>query len=105
MMRAAFLVFLAASMLTRAAFSRVIVFENVNVLPMDKDRVMQRQTARVEAGGKYLIPGLAEMHGHLPSLLSHLRFCNSFPGAADLIEDHIGSGLPYMALSPFNESV
>lgn len=64
-------------------------FVNVNVIPMDRERVLEQQTvvvegetitrvgpaattaiptdaARVEAGGKYLIPGLAEMHAHVP---------------------------------------
>jgi len=64
-------------------------FTNVNVLPMDAERVLADHTVIVEAGritalgpatstpipaaairidgrGKYLIPGLAEMHGHIP---------------------------------------
>lgn len=66
-----------------------VAFVNVNVIPMDRDRVIERQTVivldgriaamgpaasvavpagarRIEAGGKYLIPGLAEMHAHIP---------------------------------------
>ncbi len=66
-----------------------VVFENVTVVPMDRDRVIERQTVvvrdgriaeigpagkvrapagatRIEGRGKYLMPGLAEMHGHLP---------------------------------------
>ena len=69
--------------------SNIIVFLNVNVLPMDKERVIPEQTVVVENGmitgiasvsdvtipkaatridgtGKFLIPGIAEMHGHLP---------------------------------------
>jgi imidazolonepropionase-like amidohydrolase len=65
-------------------------FTNVNVLPMDGDRVLRDQTVvvvdgriaalgpasstavpagvtRVDGRGRYLIPGLAEMHGHLPN--------------------------------------
>jgi imidazolonepropionase-like amidohydrolase len=72
-----------------SAQSRPVVFENVNIIPMDRDRVIARQTVvvrdgrigqigaagkvkapegalRVSGEGKYLIPGLAEMHGHLP---------------------------------------
>jgi imidazolonepropionase-like amidohydrolase len=68
----------------------VTAFVGVNVVPMDGDRVVENQTVLVEAGhisafgpaaevevpegatridgaGKYLMPGLAEMHGHLPS--------------------------------------
>lgn len=67
----------------------VIVFEHVNVIPMDEERVLNDQTVMIEAGrivevgpasvvqvpenalvidgqGKYLLPGLAEMHGHIP---------------------------------------
>jgi imidazolonepropionase-like amidohydrolase len=69
--------------------AQTVVFENVNVIPMDRERSLERQTVvvrdgriaevgpaarvqapegatRVDGTGKYLIPGLAEMHGHLP---------------------------------------
>jgi hypothetical protein len=68
----------------------ITAFLNVNVLPMDSERVLENQTVLVEGdrittvgptasvtypedatqidgSGKYLIPGLAEMHGHIPS--------------------------------------
>ena len=93
----------AAFSLVPAALSQVVVFENVNVVPMDRNRVVERQTVvirdgriaqigpagnvkspdgatRVEAAGKYLMPGLAEMHGHLPNpgsppeLVEHVLF-------------------------------
>ena len=67
----------------------VVAFVDVNVVPMDRERVLERQTvivrdgriasiepaarARIPAGalrvdgrGKYLMPGLAEMHAHIP---------------------------------------
>src|SRR5687767_12445754 len=67
----------------------VVAFVNVNVIPMDRDRVLEGQIvivrdgriasiepsarARIPSGalrvngrGKYLIPGLAEMHAHIP---------------------------------------
>ena len=67
-----------------------LAFVNVNVVPMDSERVLEGQTVViddgritsigssdgfelaegidvVEAEGHYLMPGLAEMHGHLPS--------------------------------------
>ena len=67
----------------------VVAFVGVNVVPMDRERVLENQTVvvrdgriaelgaaakvkvpkealRVDAKGKYLMPGLAEMHGHLP---------------------------------------
>ena len=72
-----------------AAAGKVVAFENVNVVPMDRERVLEKQTVIVRDGriaqigpadktrapegaikidgrGKYLMPGLAEMHGHLP---------------------------------------
>ena len=74
---------------TPPARTPVVAFVNVNVIPMDRERVLEGQTVlvrdgriaqvgpsasvqvpqgavRVEGRGKYLIPGLAEMHGHLP---------------------------------------
>ena len=67
----------------------VIAFVNVNVVPMDQEHVLEGQTVIVSDGrikeigahasvkiprgaveidgaGKYLMPGLAEMHGHIP---------------------------------------
>ncbi|NOT08093.1 MAG: amidohydrolase family protein [Gemmatimonadales bacterium] len=66
-----------------------VAFVNVNVVPMDRERVIAGQTVvtegnkivrigpaasvpvpagaiRVDGAGKYLIPGLAEMHAHVP---------------------------------------
>ena len=68
----------------------VVAFVDVNVVPMSRDGVLERQTVivrgnriaeigpasqvRVPAGavtvnasGKYLMPGFAEMHGHFPN--------------------------------------
>ena len=68
----------------------VIAFVNVNVVPMTSDRVLEQQTVLVDEGrisdigpmsqitvptgatridgtGRYLMPGLTETHGHLPS--------------------------------------
>jgi hypothetical protein len=67
-----------------------LAFVNANVLPMDRERVLEDQTVVIadgrivalgssdevgpaegvvviEAAGQYLMPGLTEMHGHLPS--------------------------------------
>ena len=67
----------------------VTAFVDVNVVPMDRERVLEHQTVIVREGriatigpegetevlpearqidgrGKYLMPGLAEMHAHLP---------------------------------------
>lgn len=69
--------------------AQVVAFTNVNVVPMDSERVLRDQTVvvrgaeivevgpaakvkvpagalRVDGRGKYLMPGLAEMHGHIP---------------------------------------
>jgi len=76
-------------LLAGSAAAQVTVFENVNVLPMDRERVLPGWSVVVEDGriiqvapaakakvpqgaqripgaGKYLMPGFAEMHGHLP---------------------------------------
>lgn len=68
-----------------------IVFVSVNVIPMDRNTVLQNQTVVIKNGritamgaagqtryskgakvinakGKYLIPGLAEMHAHVPPI-------------------------------------
>jgi len=68
----------------------VVALVDVHVVPMDNERVLEGQTVlvedgtiaavgptgeidlpagatRIEGNGRYLIPGLAEMHGHLPS--------------------------------------
>jgi len=75
---------------TDGAARTVIAFVGVNVVPMDSERVVENQTVlvenghiaafgpvddvevpegatRIEGSGKYLMPGLAEMHGHLPN--------------------------------------
>lgn len=69
------------------AAGEVLVFTNVSVIPMDRERVLGGQTVvirdgRIEAmgervrppagarvidgGGRYLVPGIAEMHAHIP---------------------------------------
>src|SRR5690554_6344451 len=71
--------------------ANVTAFVGVTVLPMDRERVLENHTvivrdgritvigpaaqvkipegaARIEGAGKYLIPGLSEMHAHLPPL-------------------------------------
>ncbi|NNE68867.1 MAG: amidohydrolase family protein [Rhodothermales bacterium] len=67
----------------------VVAFVNVHVVPMDEERVLEDQTVLIEGdriitvgpassvsipptalvidgSGRYLVPGLAEMHGHIP---------------------------------------
>src|SRR5688500_18472831 len=68
---------------------REVAFVNVSVVPLDSERVLTEQTVvvrgdkivevgpagkvkvpagavRIDGRGKYLMPGLAEMHGHIP---------------------------------------
>ena len=87
-------VLMAAALVSRSAAqpaaAPVVAFVDVSVLPMDSERVLPGQTVvvrgatiaeigpanavgvppgavRVEGRGRYLMPGLAEMHGHLPA--------------------------------------
>ncbi len=73
----------------QAPTPNAVAFENVTVIPVDRERTLARQTVlvrdrriaaigpagsvdlpdgatRVDGTGKYLIPGMAEMHGHIP---------------------------------------
>ena len=73
---------------TLTGVAQTVVFTNVNVIPMDKEQVLKNQTVLVKDGiiaeigakvkipkdalkidgtGKYLIPGLMDMHAHLLS--------------------------------------
>jgi imidazolonepropionase-like amidohydrolase len=68
---------------------RELVIQSVNVIPMDEERVLPNQTVVIKEGkitamgtkvkygkdalivdgkGKYLIPGLGEMHAHVPPI-------------------------------------
>ena len=92
-MRFRFLAATAAAIVAlgcRTAPEGTVAFEHVNVLPMDAERVLEAQTVVVSEGliasmgpsgevrpprgaevvdgtGKFLLPGLVEMHAHLPS--------------------------------------
>ncbi len=78
-----------SGLLTQQQSADVVAFTNVNVIPMDTDEVLRGQTVVVQGdrikaigrtsrvsvpsgatlidgSGKYLMPGLAEMHGHMP---------------------------------------
>ena len=85
MKRAALLLALAAG----SAAAQTTAFVDVNVVPMDRNVVLERQTVvardgriasvepagsaqipatavRIDGRGKYLMPGIAEMHAHVP---------------------------------------
>lgn len=76
--------------LAASVSAQTVAFTNVNVIPMDRDRVLANQTvvvkngviveignaknvklprdaAGIDGNGKYLIPGLVDMHTHLLS--------------------------------------
>lgn len=80
---------LALSSAAQAQNAGTYAFTNVNVVPMTSDQVLANQTVvvqngritavgpaarvripngaqRIDGRGKYLMPGLAEMHGHIP---------------------------------------
>ena len=84
---------LVASVLASTALAETTAFINVNVIPMTADRVQPGQTVIVEDGvitfigpvdltplakdieiidgtDRYLLPGLAEMHAHIPDTAS-----------------------------------
>jgi cytosine/adenosine deaminase-related metal-dependent hydrolase len=77
-----------------------LAFVGVNVVPMDRNRTLNNQTVivqdgriaqvgpagstrvpdgalRLEGRGKYLMPGLGEMHGHIPSTLEPREFTDA----------------------------
>ena len=75
---------------TSSASGEATAFVGVNVIPMDEERVLENQTVivrdgriaemgsademdvpegamQIEGEGRFLVPGMAEMHGHIPS--------------------------------------
>ncbi len=84
-----FLVLLFFALFSSVFAQTTTVFVNANVIPMDSERVLPgmdvvvtgdriesmqptglraypADVTRIDATGKYLVPGLAEMHGHVP---------------------------------------
>jgi imidazolonepropionase-like amidohydrolase/pimeloyl-ACP methyl ester carboxylesterase len=80
--------FILAFLSFTAVFAQTVAFTNVNVIPMDKEQVLLNQTVLIKDGlilqignkinlpkdaqiidgtGKYLIPGLVDMHVHMLS--------------------------------------
>jgi imidazolonepropionase-like amidohydrolase len=87
--RASAALVLLAALRADAQTPRVVAFDNVSLVPMTKDGVVPEQTVvvtgdritavgpakttrvpegatRIDGQGKFLMPGLAEMHGHIP---------------------------------------
>jgi imidazolonepropionase-like amidohydrolase len=99
----AFLVGLALMLLLaleQSSSAQDLAFVGVNVVPMDRNGTLNNQTVIVQAGriaamgpvastrvpdgtlrldgrGKYLMPGLGEMHGHIPSTLERREFIDA----------------------------
>ena len=90
----ALMVFVA---LEQSSSAQDLAFVGVNVVPMNRNGILNNQTVivrdgriadvgpaastrvpdgalRVEGRGKYLMPGLGEMHGHIPSPLEPREF-------------------------------
>ena len=89
-MKLLFALVLVFATLVASASAQTVAFTNVNVIPMDRERVLANQTivikngviveignaknvklpkdaVRIDGNGKYLIPGLVDMHTHLLS--------------------------------------
>src|SRR5687768_1753553 len=85
-----FLTFILIALIAAPASAQTVAFTNVNVIPTDRERVLTNQTVvirngvvaeigdakkvkvpkdavRIDAKGKYMIPGLVDMHTHLLS--------------------------------------
>ena len=85
-----FVVIVVFAALAVSVSAQTVAFTNVNVIPMDRERVLANQTVvvknglileigdtkkvklpkdalRIDGTGKYLIPGLVDMHTHLLS--------------------------------------
>jgi imidazolonepropionase-like amidohydrolase len=103
--------------LTAAAFGQTdhrLVFTNVNVLPMNSEIVLTNQSVFIENGviqfvgdhsdfpdsqnatiidgtGKFLMPGLAEMHGHVPSLNLPANYPQTY--AEDVLFMYVAAGV------------
>jgi len=86
----AFIALAALAALPAGLSAQTTVFDGVHVIPMDRERVLENQTVVVQDGriaamgtrgtvavpagavrvpgeGRFLIPGLAEMHAHIPA--------------------------------------
>jgi imidazolonepropionase-like amidohydrolase len=98
---------------------RTTAFVDVTVIPMDRDRTLEHQTVivrdgrittvgatasttvpsdalRIDGRGKFLMPGLAEMHGHVPAQPGPLAHAVMFLYAANGITTVRGmQGSPY----------
>ncbi|MGV3601528.1 MAG: amidohydrolase family protein [Dyadobacter fermentans] len=109
------LIFIFGCMSVQAGFAqgpvsnvdRDIVFQSVNVIPMDRETVLKEQTVVVRNGkiisigtnakpaanalvvdakGKYLVPGWSEMHAHVPAI-------DDFAPMKDVLTLYLANGI------------
>ncbi len=115
-MKRIWLAIIFALSISCAALAQTVAFLNVNVIPMDRERVAANQTVvirdgvitemgdagkikvprdarRIDAKGKYLIPGLTDMHVHL---LSDEHFPDAL--AADELKIMLANGVTTIRL-------
>lgn len=109
----------AAAQVPAVPPQRTTAFVNVTVIPMDRERTLERQTVivrdgriaaigpvsstdvpgdalRIDGQGKFLLPGLAEMHGHVPGQPGPLANATMFLYVANGITTVRGmQGSPY----------
>lgn len=104
-----------------AAADDVVVFRNVNLVPMTADKVISDQTVIVLGGkiadigpvrklaipanatvidgtGKYLMPGLADMHTHINDVMFEYPFFNLFLANGVTTIRDLAQGSPPMVL-------
>lgn len=98
----------ALLLLATSLAADTVVFRNVNVIPMTAEKVLEKQTVvvmgdRIDAvgirvkvpkgatvvdgTGKYLLPGLAEMHGHIPAPTAPPEM------TADVLFEYLANGI------------
>jgi imidazolonepropionase-like amidohydrolase len=93
-----------------------VAFTDVTVIPMDRERTIENQTVvvrsgriavlgptastpvpagaiRVDGRGKYLIPGLAEMHAHIPTPQVEAQFGGDGRFAESVLKLYVANGV------------
>jgi imidazolonepropionase-like amidohydrolase len=111
-----FVVGLGAVAAPLASQDSVVAFTGVTVIPMDRERTVENQTVvvrggriaamgptastpvpagatRVDGRGKYLIPGLAEMHAHIPTPQVETPFRADGAYAESVLKLYVANGV------------
>jgi imidazolonepropionase-like amidohydrolase len=99
-----------------ASQDSTVAFTGVTVIPMDRERTIENQTVvvrdgriaalgptgstavpagaiRVDGRGKYLIPGLAEMHAHIPTPQVEAQFGGDGRFAESVLKLYVANGV------------